>query len=205
MHKRTRILKETLPQVEILAATLAEIQERAAKLKEELLPLLAEGTVKSVITQESDKGSQNGAAKEPQKQPTAADVLSRIEALVRVQPHTEVQIGRILRDVSPSLQRSAIASLRKQGRLYNLASDAVPRWQWRPGADSPAPERLAIVVRMLSERPTTLAELVEALACTRGQASGALVQITRQGRPLQNLGNGRHGLWYLPPVELIRG
>jgi len=69
-------------------------------------------------------------------------------------------------------------------QVYNLGTEDDPRWIWVIGDETP-PEDLSVVVRkMISYRPLTFSQLTVATGARRGRLSGRLVQMQRDGEPL---------------------
>jgi hypothetical protein len=53
------------------------------------------------------------------------------------------------------------------------------------------------VEQLIRLRPMSLRELMAATGARMGRVSGVLIRLQRQGRPVENRGNARHGLWFM--------
>lgn len=78
-------------------------------------------------------------------------------------------------------------------QIYNAGTPDEPRWFWVIG-DETSPEDLTTAVRRLigpgpHARAMTFSELTLATGARRGRLSGRLVQMQRDGEPLENVGD----------------
>lgn len=89
-------------------------------------------------------------------------------------------------------------------QVYNMGSEDVPSWIWVIGDEAPAEELREMVRRLISIKPMTFAELTLATGARRGRLSGQLVQLQRDGAPLDtgiNPPGARSYRWFLRPSK----
>jgi hypothetical protein len=69
-----------------------------------------------------------------------------------------------------------IKKLKTDGKIFNMGFDDNPLWCWRVGDAEPAVLR-AMIKRLISERPMSLADLVKATGASNSRVSGQLVEL----------------------------
>lgn len=113
-----------------------------------------------------------------------------------------------LRSTIDRLQQQLIRRARRKRRVargtitYPWGAGGRPA-VW-PGDGASTDVLYGEVYRLLREAPRSFAELMQLTGGRRGRVSGALVQLQREGKPLERLGTpedptGRHrALWRIP-------
>lgn len=83
-------------------------------------------------------------------------------------------------------------------QVYNVGSEDRPRWTWIIGDAVETQELYAHVERLITDRPFTFAELLDATGARRGRISGAIVSFQHAGRKVMNLGSESKARWFMP-------
>lgn len=107
----------------------------------------------------------------------------------------------------PSRVSACMKDLRKHGRVYNMGTEDHPRWIGVIGDATTTPELNAWVRRLVQLAPLSFAQLLAATGARRGRVSGAIVQLQRNPKTrsvLQNLGDDRTFVWFLPTSPAAR-
>lgn len=179
----------------------AETEQRAAREQLERAVQLARGTGDVQRAARAATESGVGVAKvEPKVEPeTLEQAITRV-LLGESAPMTFAPLCRAV-NASPGRVSATMREMRKSKRVYNLGSEDHPRWIAIIGDKTSAAELNAWVKRLLTLTPMTFAQLLAATGARRGRVSGALVQLQRDPetrKRLQNLGNDRTFVWFLP-------
>jgi hypothetical protein len=102
---------------------------------------------------------------------------------------------------------ATMREMRRANKVYNMGTEDHPRWIAVIGDNTPTTELNAWVKRLVSLAPFTFAGLLAATGARRGRVSGAIVQLQRDPktrRDLQNLGNDRTYVWFLPTSPAVK-
>ena len=130
----------------------------------------------------------------------APSMRERIRAALLAESLSIAALARALGEpagpVSDEMRR-----LRQGRNVANVGSEDFPLWTWRIGDDTDAPMLRAVVAKLISERPMTLRELVEATGARVGRVSGQVVEIQRSGANVMDLGNAVTSRWFLIPAN----
>ena len=108
---------------------------------------------------------------------------------------------------TPGRVSSCMRELRKAGRVYNMGTEDHPRWIGVIGDKTSTPELNDWVKRLVSLAPMSFAQLLAATGARRGRVSGAIVQLQRNPqtrKALQNLGDDRTFVWFLPTSPAVK-
>lgn len=117
------------------------------------------------------------------------------EALYLQPCDTATLAGRLDLPVSPTLNMLRV--LQREGKVVNVGSVSRPLWTWVIGDDTPTADLSTTIEQLIKIRPMSLREIMAATGARMGRVSGVLVRFQRTGRPIENRGNARHGLWFL--------
>lgn len=129
-------------------------------------------------------------------------LAEKIEAVLRG-PDAPLTFGALCKAVGSTAGRcsTCMRELRKANKVYNLGTEDHPRWIWIVGDETSTPDLNAHVARLVTLLPMTFSQLMAATGARRGRVSGAIVQLQRNPetrRRLQNLGDSRVFVWFLP-------
>lgn len=121
---------------------------------------------------------------------------ARMELALKRESLTSLQLQKTLRATAEELQE---ALTRCKAQLLNVGSDVTPVWMWRPGTSRA--EVLAVVQRLLSERPMTTKEMVELLGVkiTEIHRVMGILKAKYPRDRLQNMGTSLVPRWFLIP------
>lgn len=109
-------------------------------------------------------------------------------------PATVAELAQRLGEPAARVQRT-VKKLRAAGQLRNVGSPLEPVWWWAVGDGGDTGELRDSVARLLSHRPMTLLEIVNATGARRNRISGVLVKLQVSGVPVRNLGDGQRAVW----------
>jgi hypothetical protein len=180
-------------------AQLEVLRKQAASIEARLAPRLARGTG-DVTTQANAALVAAGVAL-----PTVP-LHARIEAHLRVKPHTILDLARELREPVGKIS-NALRPLKRH--LYNVGTAEMPVWFWILGDETPTDQLNAAVATLVAYRPMTFAELQAATGARYGRVSGAMVALRRDPKSrvvdLNGGAGGKARWWILPAgIEIAR-
>lgn len=184
---------ETQDSVEHLQAVLATIQEQADDLINKLR--FARGS--KDVTQQATV-----AVKQVKNQQTQEEQQESLESRIRLALQREsLSIKQLVKAVGaePSVIERTLRKLQQTKLAYNVGSAQYPVWTWRIGDSSTHADLVATLVRLISERPMTTRELIDATGARFQRVSGALVTILRgqDKDKVLNLGTQKTGRWFM--------
>lgn len=172
-----------------LADTLAALQERLTELSAESTDKVASGLARGTkdLTRQAERAVQ---------ETTEAGV----ERCLRRESLTTLQIGKALGLPLDKVDQ-VIKQLHQEHRVWNVGSAEYPVWTWRIGDETPLPELVALVRRLISERPMSTKELSAATGARYTRTDGAIITLRRSEVPdkILNLGTARSARWFLVP------
>lgn len=97
-------------------------------------------------------------------------------------------------EVTEPQARALVAELGDE--VYNLATDAAPRWVLQIGDETDTETLCEAVRRVLRERPLEQREIIAATGARRNRVSGAIVKLQAQSEPIWNLGEKNKARWF---------
>lgn len=81
--------------------------------------------------------------------------------------------------VKQELLQPVLDQLRQEGQVFNMGFEDWPRWTWRIGENSDTATLRNVILRLISERPMALRDLVAATGVKNSRVSGAVIEIQR--------------------------
>lgn len=123
----------------------------------------------------------------------AADPRERARQALRERVSTPETLAAAL-EVTEAQARALVAEL--GGEVYNLATDAAPRWVLQVGDETDTDTLVEAVRRVLRERPLEQRELAAATGARRGRVGGAIVKLQTNKEPILNLGAANKARWF---------
>lgn len=72
------------------------------------------------------------------------------------------------------------------------------------GDEMPTPALMALVQTLITEKPHTFQELLEATGARDNRIKGVLMRLQREGAKLVNLGTQTKALWFIPNEDVMR-
>ncbi len=72
------------------------------------------------------------------------------------------------------------------------------------GDESSTAELMTTVQRLITERPSTFRELLDATGARDNRIKGVIMRLQRDGLDVVNLGNEARALWFIPNPELLK-
>lgn len=110
-------------------------------------------------------------------------------------------------DAKPGSVVNCMRELKREHAVYNLGTEDHPRWIGVIGDKTSTAELNAWVRRLVELAPLSFAQLLAATGARRGRVSGAIVQLQRNPQTrklLQNLGDDRTYVWFLPTSPAVK-
>jgi hypothetical protein len=178
----------------------AKAEADAREMREQL-----EQAVKRLARGTSDIAAQAAKAVEAAKPQTLEQRI--MNALLSVDAPMTFPVLCKATGSTPGRVSSSMSELRKARRVYNMGTEDHPRWIGVIGDSTSTPELNAWVKRLVSLAPMTFAQLIAATGARRGRVSGAIVQLQRDPQTrklLQNLGDNRTYVWFLPTSPAVK-
>jgi hypothetical protein len=93
--------------------------------------------------------------------------------------------------------------LEKQLRLARGTKDTAST-EYRVGDEGPTPELMAVIKRMLEERPLTFQALLDETGARANRIKGCIMRLQREGVSVVNLGNEQKALWFIPDDAVLQ-
>ncbi len=175
-----------------MAAIEAAVRERVQELdsrRGSSGPVLAVGTL----------------TESPEPPPAALD--ERIHAVLAAESLSPDQLaGAIGAEVGPVA--TALRRLVNAGHVHNVGSEERPFYTWRVGAQASAEELERAVLRLISERPTTVADLQAATGVPLVRVARIVATIRRNPEfhsRLRDLSGNHTGAWLLLSPAITTG
>ena len=183
LKSTTKQLQDALTVIRAQAATNAKESARVMRLADQAIAI-ARGT-----EDVQEQARLAVATVSEEKMP------ERIHAAIEKDgPATVAELAQRLGAPAARVQRT-VKKLRAAGQLRNVGSPLEPVWWWAVGDDGETGELRDSVERLLSHRPMTLLEIVNATGARRNRISGVLVKLQVSGVPVRNLGDGQRAVW----------
>lgn len=178
--KTTKIKTEKHTATEDAAARLEALRQEAHELEVKLT--LARGT--------RDLAPRVGGE-------LSLDLGQRIEAVLRVRPHSVEELARELKESAGKIS-AALKPMRKH--LFNAGSEDAPSWFWIVSDQATAAEVNAAVAALVRFKPMRFPELLAATGARQGRVSGAVVAMQRDPKSrLVNLDTAMRARWFAVP------
>lgn len=125
------------------------------------------------------------------------DLGARVEAALRVHPHSLEELARELKEPVGRIS-TALKPLRKH--LYNVGTEHAPAWFWIVGDEASASEINQAVLTLVKFKPMRFPELLAATGARQGRVSGAIVAMQRDSNArLVNLDTPQRARWFMVP------
>ncbi len=126
-----------------------------------------------------------------------ADLRGRMEQALKRESLTPAQISRTTGE-SLGPVADMLKLMKQKDLVYNVGSQEYPLWTYRIGDNTSTPELMKTIRRLISERPMTTRELIDATGARMSRVSGAMVAMLR-GKEFQilNMGHKRVARWFL--------
>jgi hypothetical protein len=205
MKKENKVeTKSLVSEIEHMAATLAVAREQARELEravqqmeERLIRARGTGDV-TYQAEEARRYAQDQDIQEPPvREEKPVDLRGRVENALKRESLTVAQLSRTTGEsVGPV---SEMLKLMKQKDLvYNVGSAEYPLWTYRIGDQTSTSDLSRAVRRLISERPMTTRELVDATGARLSRVSGVMVALLRdKEHQILNMGHKRVARWFL--------
>lgn len=125
---------------------------------------------------------------------------TRVEIKLRAASMTLQQLARDLAEPAGSVS-AVLRALKTERMIANVGLADHPIWTLRVGDDTGTPELIAVVQRLLRERPMTTREVADATGARLSRVEGAIVAIRRSDAKVLDLGHSGARRWLVVPAD----
>jgi hypothetical protein len=164
--------------LEQVASTLSTAMEEAAHLASEM------------------SRARTAVYNHPEERHVSQNLRDAVRVALTRQSLSVAQLARVIGEPAGRVA-SLIKMLHADNKVHNVGTADSPMWSWCPGDTVEASTLNAIVRRLISERPMTTRELIQATGARPSRISGALVSLQRGSDKIIDLGSPRMGRWFI--------
>lgn len=189
--------KSLVSEIEQMAATLAVAREQARELEKVVESMEQRLQVARGTGDVSEAAQRAREQEKPEKPEKPVDLRGRVENALRRESLSPAQLSRATGESLEPINEM-LKMLRQKDHIYNVGSQEYPMWTYRIGDETSTPELTKVVKRLISERPMTTRELVDATGARLSRISGAVVSLLRdKEHQVLNMGHKRVARWFL--------